>query len=607
MLTERKGELSAPEEFHLNEDDFKHTHSRQLSSNSRASALSFRHISLQPSPREDLVQDVAGMEPGIDSKTTVVEIDNPVGSDIICVDYSSERVKISNVTAPANSFSGIAIKKILKERREWSKVRWINVNGLSWDAIKPILDHYELHPLVVEDMLDIPQRTKVEVFSNYIFACFPFHKLDCNEDRCPSKLSGFLKRVLSFGRAKSQNHNFGPSSSTSSKTDTLYGSATPQGRPLSGKSSFADQSMFTSDRSSSSGESEGACSKPPLYTTRPSSSNSRGNPFRDPRLKEPTLTKNASETTLTQTVYTPTSSSNDISEQLESLPSRTLYQWDRGGSRAGHRSVGQDNLKLLPNIYRKRLVIVEQVSLFLFNNTVITFFEKGSSNIVEPLMCRLLQNHTLLRMSEDSGILAQAIIDACVDHIAPIISEYDGRIKALQADSMTCPDLAHTRALHCLQSDLTILRSTIKPMSSMINAIRSRCKGDSGKGTSDYYEISKSAVLYFGDVADHVLTYVDDLTMMHEQIKQMITLLFNTISIKSSDAVRMLSLVTVVFLPLTFLTGYFGMNFTQFDILNNNVDYYWAIAGPFTAGLALFITYPWAVKKFQSLLRASTY
>lgn len=49
-------------------------------------------------------------------------------------------------------------------RPEWSKVRWINVQGLSWDVIQMLAVAYDLHPLSVEDIVHIPQRIKADYF-----------------------------------------------------------------------------------------------------------------------------------------------------------------------------------------------------------------------------------------------------------------------------------------------------------------------------------------------------------------------------------------------------------------------------------------------------------
>lgn len=64
-------------------------------------------------------------------------------------------------------------------------------------------------------------------------------------------------------------------------------------------------------------------------------------------------------------------------------------------------------------------------------------------------------------------------------------------------------------------------------------------------------------------------------------------------SIQENEAMKQLSLVAVLFLPLTFLTGYFGMNFQQFGAINNSTLYFWEIAIPITVFVLCVITWPW--------------
>ena len=130
----------------------------------------------------------AGWEPGVDIRTTDIILQS-VGSVVTIVDYSVTRYRIVQVdvhpTAGLNSedsdYDPATLNRDflhqIESRPAWSQVRWISVNGLSWEAISAISKRYQLHRLAIEDMVDIPQRSKVDLYPTHTFCCFPLHKL----------------------------------------------------------------------------------------------------------------------------------------------------------------------------------------------------------------------------------------------------------------------------------------------------------------------------------------------------------------------------------------------------------------------------------------------
>ncbi|KAG0336277.1 hypothetical protein BG000_006751 [Podila horticola] len=84
--------------------------------------------------------------------------------DITTVDLSQTQYE-----TPGCLNNNQILQWLSQPRPDWSKVRWININGMSWDVIKAIAIEYNLHHLAVEDLLHIPQRTKVDVYPQQTF------------------------------------------------------------------------------------------------------------------------------------------------------------------------------------------------------------------------------------------------------------------------------------------------------------------------------------------------------------------------------------------------------------------------------------------------------
>lgn len=399
-----------------------------------------------------------GWEQGIDIKTTDL-IMNSIGSAVTIVDYSPTRYKIVQTEIEPGE-DGSALKEMLQSKPDWSRVRWINVNGLSWEAISIIAEMYNIHRLAIEDMVDIPQRTKVDKYPTHTFCCFPLHKLITYRAKQYRKRNALFKLW----------HTIKPSSAREEPADQLRNMSCAT---ETFEFELEDQQQKNLDYS--------------------------------------------------------------ISEMLAKTELNTIYQWNSPTSTHNSRSMYLDSRR--PLAAKRRAVGVEQVSLFFTNqNTVISFFEHSAADIEKPLLLRISTESTILRESCDSSILFQSVIDAVVDLIHPVICAYRSRLDELEIDAVMNPSMMHTQDLHLINVELTLLRNTIFPITSIINSLREQkntarrlavdgedevpssstpTSAYSTKSASEYGStISELAGVYLADVSDHALTYTQDLDIM---------------------------------------------------------------------------------------------
>jgi Mg2+ and Co2+ transporter CorA len=102
-------------------------------------------------------------------------------------------------------------------------------------------------------------------------------------------------------------------------------------------------------------------------------------------------------------------------------------------------------------------------------------------------------------------------------------------------------------------------------LTTLTTATNQGTNGQQPKLVGSKVNISPLANTYFGDVEDHCLMIINHLDAMRHTTADMINLLFNQMSAFQNESMKQLTAVTIFFLPLTFLTGYFGQNFKEFS------------------------------------------
>lgn len=231
-------------------------------------------------------------------------------------------------------------------------------------------------------------------------------------------------------------------------------------------------------------------------------------------------------------------------------------------------------------VSRHLVVACEQVAMFVtHDNTIISFFESSAVDVEAPIIRRQTRD-TIVRQSCDAFMVGQAIIDAIIDLAMPVITCYTEVIGDLELDMLTKLNIKHTKSLYILVTEMNKMLGFINPVITLINALRdhktkmlqyvaTRNPQDPSHGVI----ITPTTYIYLGDVLDHCLLITESLNQLKGSAEGMIDLIFNTIPANQNESMKQLTIVTIIFLPLTFITDYFGQNFDQFPGPGCSVDH----------------------------------
>lgn len=248
----------------------------------------------------------------------------------------------------------------------------------------------------------------------------------------------------------------------------------------------------------------------------------------------------------------------------------------------------------------------EQVSAFLTaDGTVITIFEHSGRDVFRPILSRLQSPQTVVRSSNDPSMLLQAVVDTTVDLSLPIGNAVAEIFDELERAVLWNPRIPQSKQLHILRSGLTLLLNNTIAIGGLVKTLCDHlpvsdlpaAQVDASRETAvsriplSSSQISPMARVYFQDVQDHIQTLSNSTRMSIRSAENLSSLIFNSITASQNESVRKLTLVSSFFLPLTFLTSYFGMNFDPMpSVMEHSETFFWFIATPVMCGTLMLLT-----------------
>lgn len=220
----------------------------------------------------------------------------------------------------------------------------------------------------------------------------------------------------------------------------------------------------------------------------------------------------------------------------------------------------------------------EQVSLILGDNFVISFSER-TRDVFNPIRERIKSSKSRLR-SFGSDYLCYALIDCIVDHHFVVLEKIEERVDKIDEEVFNRPTPKTMYKIQRLKRKIITLRKGVGPLREMISQLR----------RMETTLITEKIKVYLHDIYDHTIQAIDTIDSFRDITSGMLEGYLSNISFRTNETMKVLTIVSTIFVPLTFIASIYGMNFENIPELHSQYGYY-VVLGVMAATLIGMLTY----------------
>ncbi len=222
-------------------------------------------------------------------------------------------------------------------------------------------------------------------------------------------------------------------------------------------------------------------------------------------------------------------------------------------------------------------IVHEQLSIVLGQNFVVSFQER-ENNIFNTIRHRILSARGKIR-KRGADYLAYALLDAVVDNYLVVMENFGDLVEELQTHLLRRPSRDIRTGIHHMREELLALNREILPLRDAVNFIR---KGDNQL-------IMEETLPFFNDIYDHILEVIENLESFKDTIRGMLDLYQARINSQLNDVMKVLTIISTIFIPLTFIAGVYGTNFRYLPELEWKYGYFGMLGLMFIIAVGMVI------------------
>ncbi|MEI6221564.1 MAG: magnesium/cobalt transporter CorA [bacterium] len=219
-------------------------------------------------------------------------------------------------------------------------------------------------------------------------------------------------------------------------------------------------------------------------------------------------------------------------------------------------------IKMLSYDEKTKQLVVEQISLVLMENSVISFQEGKEGDVFNPVRDQIRANQANIRQ-KGSDYLIYSLLDTIVDNYFLILEQLGEDIEDLEDTIVKQPDPQLLNKLYQLKRQIIHLRKAVWPLREVVSKLE----------RISHKLIQTDTLLYLRDIYDHTIQVIDAEETYRDSLSSMLDIYLSSISNRLNAVMKVLTIISTIFMPLTFIAGIYGMNFKYMPELDSPWGY----------------------------------
>lgn len=219
-------------------------------------------------------------------------------------------------------------------------------------------------------------------------------------------------------------------------------------------------------------------------------------------------------------------------------------------------------LKLLSPRADSRMFSIEEINIVFGKNFVLSF-QEHESTIFNNIETRLRSDSTQRLRQHGSDYLVYRLIDTVIDQCFVVMEAIGEQIGIIEGRIISSPTQKISRTLYRLRRQMLILRKTIWPMREVISHLLQ----------SEAKIFSSFTRVYLRDVYDHTAQAIDSVETFRDMLSSMLDMYLSSLTNRMNETIKTLTIIATIFIPITFVASFYGMNFQYMPELHWRIAY----------------------------------